>query len=88
MRDSAINWQLHAKLFRKNTYLGRAYMNWARHPITEKEPLELGERGYIVRISYLRFERAGREHYSPSVRVRLNRDLSIADMSFGEQETP
>jgi inner membrane protein len=72
----------------KNTYLGRAYMNWARHPITETEPLELGERGYIVRISDLRFERAGREHYFPSASVRLNRDLSIADMSFGEQDPP
>jgi len=69
----------------RSSYLGRAYMNWARHPITETEPIELGERGYIVRFNDLRFERAGRVHYVPSASVRLNHDLSLAEMSFGDK---
>jgi inner membrane protein len=70
----------------KSTYLGRVYMKWARYPITETEPLEPGERGYIVRFKDLRFEPAGRVHYFPSASVRLNHDLSVADMSFGDKE--
>jgi inner membrane protein len=71
----------------KSSSLGRAYMNWARFPITETEPLESGGRGYIVRFKDLRFELAGRrEDYSPWAVVRLSRDLSVADMSFGNSQ--
>ena len=69
----------------KSSSLGRAYMDWARFPITETEPLESGRRGYVVRFRDLRFEVAGRrEDYSPWVVVRLNRDLSVADITFGD----
>jgi len=69
----------------KSSSLGRAYMNWARFPITETEPLESGGRGYLVRFKDSRFELAGRrEDYSPWAIVRLNRDLSVADMTFGD----
>jgi hypothetical protein len=55
--------------------LRRAYMNWARFPITETEPLESGRRGYVVPFRALHFELAV---------VRLNRDLSVADITFGD----
>jgi hypothetical protein len=63
----------------KSSSLGRAYMNWARFPITETEPLESGGRGYVVRFKDLRFELAGRRaDYSPWAIVRLNRDLTVS----------
>jgi inner membrane protein len=71
----------------KSSSLGRAYMNWARFPITETEPLESGGRGYVVRFKDLRFELAGRrEDYSPWAVVRLSRDFSVADMRFGNSQ--
>jgi inner membrane protein len=71
----------------KSSSLGHAYMNWARYPITETEPLESAGRGYIVRFKDLRFEFAGRrEDYSPWAVVRLSRDLSVADMRFGNSQ--
>lgn len=74
-----------ATLAAKSSSLGRAYMDWARFPITETEPLESGGRGYVVRFKDLRFELARRrEDYSPWAVVRLNRDLSVADMTFGD----
>jgi len=39
----------------KRSYLGRVYLDWARYPVTETEPLESG-RGYIVRFRDLRFD--------------------------------
>jgi hypothetical protein len=65
---------------------GPAYMNWARFPIAETEALESGERGYIVRLKDLRFDYAGRVHYFASAVVRLNHDLSVADVSFRDWE--
>jgi inner membrane protein len=73
-----------ATLAAKASSLGRAYLDWARFPITETEALESGGRGYVVRFKDLRFELAGRrEDYSPWAVVRLNRDLSVVDMTFG-----
>jgi inner membrane protein len=74
-----------ATIAAKNSPLGRAFMNWAHFPITETEPLELGERGYVVRFKDMGFELTpSREQYSPFALVRLNRDFSVADMSFGD----
>ena len=62
-------------------------MDWARFPITETEALESSRRGYVVRFKDLRFEYTGRRvHYAPSAVVRLNQDLSVADMSFGDSQ--
>jgi inner membrane protein len=73
-----------AALAAKTSSLGRAYMDWARFPITETEAPESSGRGYVVQFKDLRFEFAGRrEEYSPWAVVRLNRDLSVADMTFG-----
>lgn len=76
-----------ASLAARTSSLGRAYIGWARFPITETEALESGGRGYVVRFKDLRFEFAGRrEDYSPWAVVRLNRDLSLADMTFGDSQ--
>jgi hypothetical protein len=61
-------------------------MDWARFPITETEALESGGRGYVVRFKDLRFEFAGRRENSPWAVVRLNLDLSVADMTFGDSQ--
>lgn len=91
--DSRVETQIRYKpeetpvtLAAKSSYFGRAYMNWARFPITETEALESGERGYVVRLKDLRFDYAGRVHYFPSAVVRLNHDLSVADVSFRDRE--
>ncbi len=39
----------------KKSYLGRAYLDWAKYPITETEILSSPERGYIVDFQDLRF---------------------------------
>jgi inner membrane protein len=44
----------------KRSYLGRVYLDWAQYPITETEPLESGEQGYVVRFKDLRFQEPGR----------------------------
>jgi inner membrane protein len=70
----------------KKSYLGRIYLDWARYPITETEPLELGEKGYIVRFKDLRFDypiRRGRSILSAS--VELNRDLKVVEETFGDR---
>lgn len=76
-----------ATIAAKSSSLGRAYMNWAHFPITETEPLEAGQRGYVVRFKDMGFEFASsREQYSPFAVVRLNRDLSVADMTFNSSQ--
>jgi inner membrane protein len=68
----------------KKSYLGRVYLDWAKYPITETEPLEFGERGYIVRFKDLRFdypERRGRNVLSAS--VVLDRNLKVVAEAFG-----
>jgi hypothetical protein len=74
-----------ATIAAKRTPLGHAFMNWAHFPITETEPLALGDRGYVVRFKDTCFEfTSSREQYSPFGVVRLNRDFSVADMTFGD----
>jgi inner membrane protein len=69
----------------KKCSLGRVYLDWAKYPITETEPLEFGERGYIVRFQDLRFDypeaRRGRSVLSAS--VQLDRDLHVIGETFG-----
>jgi len=68
----------------KKSYLGRVYLDWAKYPITETEPLEFGERGYIVRFKDLRFaypDRRGGNVLSAS--VELNKNLHVVGENFG-----
>jgi inner membrane protein len=40
---------------KKNSYAGRAFLDWAKYPITETEILEGSEEGYIVHFQDLRY---------------------------------
>lgn len=51
----------------KKSYAGRAFLDWARYPITETETVEGPERGYIVHFQDLRYV---------DVPTRLNEDRS------------
>ena len=75
-----------ATLAAKNSYLGRVYLDWAKYPITETEPLEMGHEGYIVRLKDLRFEYPGQRRSFPSVNIKLDRGLNVVGMSFGQRE--
>ena len=66
----------------KRSYLGRVFLDWAKYPITETEPLASG--GYLVRFRDLRFyypERTGRSILSGV--VELDPNLQVADERFG-----
>jgi inner membrane protein len=72
----------------KRSYLGRVYLDWAKYPITETEPLASGEQGYIVRFKDLRFQQPGRP--SPSVLsayVKLDRKLKVVEENMGTPKT-
>jgi inner membrane protein len=72
----------------KRSYLGRVYLDWAKYPITETEPLAAD---YIVRFKDLRFQQPGRTGRSVlSATVELDRDLKVVGEYFGPRrsETP
>jgi inner membrane protein len=72
----------------KNSYLGRVYLDWAKFPITETEPLPDG--GFIVRFEDLRFTQPG----APVGRkpltcgVVLDRNLKVVKEFFGASPQP
>jgi len=70
----------------KRSYLGRAYLDWAKYPITETEQVENPQAGYIVRFRDLRFD------YPDQIRrgllgasVELDRNLNVVRESFGSR---
>jgi inner membrane protein len=68
----------------KKSYLGRVYLDWSKYPITETEPLEFGEQGYVVRFKDLRFaypDRRGRNVLSAI--VLLNKNMKVVEEDFG-----
>jgi inner membrane protein len=68
----------------KRSYLGRVYLDWAKYPITETEPLASGEQGYIVRFKDLRFQQPGRTSRNVlSATVELDRNLKVVGEYFG-----
>ncbi len=69
----------------KKSYLGRVYLDWARYPITETEPLPSG--GYLVRFKDLRFvypEQSGRPVLSGV--VVLDPQLNVVEERFGMRQ--
>jgi len=68
----------------KRSYLGRAYLDWAKYPVTETEQVENPQAGYIVRFRDLRY-------YDPNqtrrgllgASVGLDRNLNVVRESFG-----
>jgi inner membrane protein len=68
----------------KRSYLGRVYLDWAQYPITETEPLESGEQGYVVRFKDLRFQQPGKPSQSVLAgTVQLDRDLKVVGEYMG-----
>jgi inner membrane protein len=68
----------------KRSYLGRVYLDWAKYPISETEPLASGEQGYIVRFKDLRFQRSGSRGASVlSAYIQLDHDLKVVEENMG-----
>jgi inner membrane protein len=70
----------------KNSYVGRVFLDWAQYPITETEPLQPPEQGYIVVFQDLRY--AGiprsltRRRGGLSKAVQLDRNLHVVGDVF------
>jgi inner membrane protein len=65
----------------KKTYLGRVYLDWAKYPLTQTEPLESG---YVVRFQDLRFDYPDRRGKNVLFgTVQLDNELHIVEESFG-----
>jgi inner membrane protein len=62
----------------KKSYLGRVYLDWAKYPITETEPMDAG---YVVRFRDLRFNYGGRSVLTAS--VELDQNLKVVREWFG-----
>lgn len=70
----------------KQSYLGRVYLDWAKYPVTETEPVESTEPGYIVRFRDLRFDYPDQARRGIlSAGVRLDRNLKVVSESFGSR---
>ncbi len=71
----------------KRTRLGRVYLDWAKYPITETEPLESG--GYLVRFKDERFDYPGRLGRAVlSGTVELDHNLHVVAEQFGNRNQP
>jgi len=72
----------------KRSYLGRVYLDWAKFPITETEPLPDG--GYVVRFQDLRFQAPIRESTRKPLTagVIVDRNLRVVQEFFGEVPQP
>jgi inner membrane protein len=73
----------------KNSPLGRIYLDWAQYPITETEPIEVPQPGYLVRFMDLRFSRSpftGKKTLSAG--VELDGNLRVVAEIFGSRRRP
>ncbi len=67
----------------KRSYLGRVYLDWAKYPVTETEPVGAG---YIVRFRDLRYDYPGQTRRGVlSAGVELDRDLNVVSETFGSR---
>jgi inner membrane protein len=73
----------------KNSYMGRAYLDWAQYPITETETLQPPQEGYIVHFQDLRYVRVpsavarGRSRRVLGAAVELDKHLRVVGDIFG-----
>ena len=67
----------------KQSYLGRVYLDWARYPLTETEPLPDG--GYVVKFKDLRFDypEMRRRRSVLEASVELDKKLKVVGEKFG-----
>jgi len=78
----------------KKSYLGRAYLSWAQHPITETEVVTGREEGYIVHFQDLRFaqmpgafNRGGKPRRGAlGAGVRLDKNLNVLGDVYGSEK--
>lgn len=72
----------------KRSFLGQVYLDWAKFPITETEPLATG--GYVVRFEDLRFQapiaQGGRKPLTAG--VELDHNLKVVNKFFGQNPQP
>jgi len=74
----------------KRSYLGRIYLDWAQYPITETEPLDSPQGGYIVHLQDLRFSQVPMILSGPRRRgalgaaIELDKDLHVLGDVVGE----
>jgi len=67
----------------KNSYAGRAFLDWAQYPITETEPIQGGDQGYVVHFQDLRYAqmsdsmRGNRRRRPLSTAIKLDRSLRV-----------
>lgn len=67
----------------KRSEMGQVYLDWAKYPIVETEPIESG---YIVRFHDLRYDYPGRGGPAVlSATVELDRNLNVVRESFGSR---
>jgi inner membrane protein len=68
----------------KKSYLGRAFLDWAKYPLTETETLDRAQGGYLVRFLDLRFGDPDRNRRTPlSASVELDGSLHVVSESMG-----
>jgi inner membrane protein len=74
----------------KRSYLGRVYLDWAQYPITETEPLNPPDGGYIVDFQDLRFvqlpsllSRPGEPRRALGAAVQLDKNLHVVGDVYG-----
>ena len=76
----------------KRSYAGRAFLDWAKYPVTETEILEPPEEGYIVHFQDLRYVQVpstfGRDRGRRvlGVGVKLDKDLRVTGDVYGMGE--
>jgi inner membrane protein len=72
----------------KRSYLGGVYLDWAKFPMTETEPLPDG--GYVVRFEDLRFQQALRPGSGKPLTagVVLDRNLKVVTQFIGDNPQP
>jgi inner membrane protein len=70
----------------KKSLLGRVYLDWARYPITETQPTQPPEQGYVVQFFDLRYDRLDLSTRKPlSASVILNDKLNVVAEGFGSR---
>jgi inner membrane protein len=70
----------------KSTYLGQAYLDWARYPLLEVETRDEPVRSYIVRFMDLRFKYPDQDRRVLQPTIELDSNLRAIDEWWGDRE--
>jgi len=72
----------------KKSYVGRAFLDWARFPMVEVEQHDDPVRSYTVRMYDLRFAYPNRPPRTLGVAVELDHNLKVTDQYFENERAP